>query len=54
MYLCRAKLREHPLGRKLVLDVIWADVPLITDGASLNVWPEDNTPSEKWKFVLKQ
>ena len=48
MYLCRSKLRG------LVLDVIWADVPLITNGASVRVWHEDDTPSEKWKFVLKQ
>merc|ERR1712142_971947 len=35
----------------LSLNVIWADVPLITDGAGVNVWHKDNTLSMKWKFV---
>ena len=53
-YLCRSKLRGDLLNRKLVLDVMWADVPLITDGAGVHVWHEDDSASEKWKFVLIQ
>jgi len=36
----------------LVLDVIWADVSLITDGAGVHTWHKDNTVSEKWNFIL--
>ena len=35
----------------LSLNVIWADVHLITDGAGINVWHRDNTLSMKWRFV---
>ena len=35
----------------LVLDVVWADVPLITDGAALRAWHKDNTVSEKWNII---
>ena len=35
----------------LVLNVMWADIPLITDGVSLHMWHKDNTLSEKWNVV---
>jgi len=35
----------------LVLDVVWADVSLITDGAALRGWHKDNTVSQKWNLV---
>ena len=35
----------------LSLNVLWADIPLITDGAAVNVWHKDNTLSMKWRFV---
>ena len=35
----------------LVLDVVWADIPLITDGAMTHAWHKDNTASQKWNFV---
>ena len=39
------------IWNRLSLNVIWADVPLITDGAGINVWHQDNTLSMKWRFV---
>ena len=39
------------LHRHIVLDIIWADVPLITDGAGLHAWHEDDSASEKWKMI---
>lgn len=39
------------LHRHLVLDVEWADVPLVTDGARLRAWHEDDSASEKWKMI---
>ena len=35
----------------LSLNVLWADIPLVTSGAGVNVWHKDNTLSMKWKFV---
>jgi hypothetical protein len=35
----------------LVLDVIWADIPLITDGVALHTWHKDDTTSEKWNII---
>ena len=39
------------LHRHLVLDVVWQDVPLVTDGAGLHAWHEDDSASEKWKVI---
>ncbi len=38
------------IGEK-VLDVIWADVSLITDGAGVKMSQEDDTTSQYWRFV---
>jgi len=35
----------------LSLNVLWADVPLVTEGAGVNVWHQDNTLSMKWRLV---
>ena len=35
----------------LSLNVIWGDVPLISDGVPVNVVKQDGTQSMKWKFV---
>ena len=40
----------HPIDY-LVIDVYWADVPLITDGAQICGWHRDNTVSQKWNMV---
>jgi len=37
--------------RDLSLNVVWADVPLVTDGAMVNVKGQDDTLSMHWKFV---
>ena len=37
--------------KDLSLNVIWADIPLVTDGAGVNVQFQDGTLSMKWKFV---
>merc|ERR1711936_69904 len=37
--------------KDLSLNVVWADIPLVTDGAALNVKGQDDTLSMHWKFV---
>merc|ERR1712156_207065 len=37
--------------KDLSLNVVWADVPLVTDGAMVNVKGQDVTLSMHWKFV---
>merc|ERR1712156_969421 len=37
--------------KDLSLNVVWADVPLVTDGAMVNVKGQDDTLSMHWKFV---
>ena len=34
-----------------VLNVIWADVPLVTDGVAVNIIKRDGTTSMFWSFV---
>ena len=36
---------------RLVLDIIWADVPLITEGAGVDVWRPDDSASQKWHMI---
>jgi len=45
------KFRSSILPDNLSLDIIWADVPLITDRVPVNVGKQDGTQSMKWKFV---
>ena len=33
------------------MNVIWGDVPLITDGAGVNIIRQDDTLSMHWRFV---
>ena len=35
----------------LSLNVMWADIPLITDGAAVDVQKQDDTTSMKWNLV---
>ena len=44
-------IRSDLLNYKLVIDVMWADIPLITDGASVHAWKLDDTTSQKWRLV---
>ena len=37
--------------RGLSMNVIWGDVPLITDGAGVNIIRQDDTLSMHWRFV---
>merc|ERR1712066_841648 len=37
--------------KDLSLSVLWADIPLVTDGAALDVKGQDDTLSMHWKFV---
>jgi len=39
------------VANDLSLNVIWADVPLVTDGAAVDVAKQDDTLSMHWKFV---
>ena len=35
----------------LSLNVMWADIPLVTDGALVDVAKQDDTLSMKWNMV---
>jgi len=35
----------------LVIDIEWADIPLITDGALVHAWHRDDSDSQKWQIV---
>jgi len=39
------------VANDLSLNVIWADIPLVTDGAAVDVAKQDDTLSMHWKFV---
>ena len=34
-----------------VLNVMWADIPLLTNGATVNVWHKKNSISQKWTLL---
>ena len=42
---------EETAPTNLALNVIWADIPLVTDGAAVNVIRKDGTLSMHWRFV---
>ena len=44
-------LQADTAPRELSMNVIWGDVPLITDGAGVNIIRQDDTLSMHWRFV---
>merc|ERR1712041_6897 len=44
-------IRSNLFHYHLLLDVIWQDVPMPTGGASVHVWHNDHTDSQRWKMV---
>ena len=49
---CQAR-SEHPVWvtNDLSLNVMWADIPLVTDGVLVDVAKQDDTLSMKWNMV---
>jgi len=52
-YLVNQARSEHPVWvtNDLSLNVMWADIPLVTDGALVDVAKQDDTLSMKWNMV---
>jgi len=44
-------VRGDTLNFHLVIDIEWADIPLITDGALVHAWHRDDSDSQKWTIV---
>merc|ERR1719369_378105 len=44
-------VRSNLIHYHLVLDIIWADVALVTDGAGVHAWHNDGTDSQKWRWI---
>jgi hypothetical protein len=44
-------VRSDVAGYHLVIDIMWADIPLITEGALVHAEHRDHTSSQKWKMV---
>ena len=51
-FLQSAMLSDGIVPRHLVLDVIWSDVPLVTNGAELCAWHKDDSASQQWMMMM--
>ena len=52
-HICCQARSDHPVWvtNDLSLNVMWADIPLVTDGALVDVAKQDDTLSMKWNMV---
>ena len=51
MLTCQAESNSIWVANELSLNVVWADIPLVTDGAVVDVIKQDGTQSMFWHLT---